>query len=110
MDLGEQVVHLGRSGTHDYWRVDEPSGPHDLLDDLRGLLALVVRRRSRHEHGLAYHRLELVEAQRPVVERRRKAKAVLDQVFLARAIALVHPAKLRDRDVALIDDHERVGW
>src|SRR4051812_21434855 len=109
MDLGEQVVHLRRSRTHDHRRVDEPGGSHSLLDDLRGLLALVVGRFSRYEYGLPNHRLELVEAQRPVVERRRKAKAVLDQVFLARAIALVHPAKLRDRDVALIDDHERIG-
>src|SRR2546425_7377840 len=48
------------------------------------------------------------EAQRPVVERRGQAKAVFDQVFLARAVALVHATELRDGDVALVDDHQRV--
>ena len=32
---------------------------------------------------------------------------VVDEVLLARAVALVHPADLRDRHVALVDEHQR---
>ena len=46
--------------------------------------------------------------ERPVVERRRQAEAVVDQVLLARAVAAVHAAELRDGHVALVDDHQRV--
>jgi hypothetical protein len=47
--------------------------------------------------------------QRPVVQRRRQAEAVFDQVLLARAVALVHAADLRNGDVRLVDEHQRVG-
>ncbi len=107
-DLGHQVVHLGRGGPHDDLRIDEPGRTGNLLDDLPRFAVLVFRRRRRDEHGLAHHAFELVEAQRPVVERRGQAKPVVDEVFLARAIALVHAAELADRDVALVDDHQRV--
>ncbi len=70
---------------------------------------LVVGRRRRDEDRLRQELLELVEAQRPVVERRRQAKAVVDQVLLARAVAPVHAADLRNRDVRLVDEHQRVG-
>ncbi len=51
--------------------------------------------------------LELVEAQRPVVERRWQAEAVVDQILLACPVALVHAADLRDRHVALVDEDQR---
>ncbi len=51
---------------------------------------------------------ELVEAQRPVVERRREAEAVVDERLLARAVALVHPADLRHRLVRLVDEDQHV--
>src|SRR2546422_7562309 len=35
-------------------------------------------------------------------------RSVFHQVFLARAVALVHATELRDGDVALVDDHQRV--
>ena len=41
--------------------------------------------------------------------RRRQPEAVLDEHFLARAIAGVHAANLRNRLVALVDDRERIG-
>ena len=45
---------------------------------------------------LAEPLLELLEVERPVVERRGQAEAVLDQRLLARAVAVVHAAHLRD--------------
>ena len=52
--------------------------------------------------------LELVELQRPVVERAGQPEAVLDQRFLAAAVAEVHAADLRQRDVRFIDDEQEV--
>ena len=52
---------------------------------------------------------ELVEAQRPVVDRERQPEAVRDERLLARAVALVHAADLRDGLVRLVDDDEEVA-
>ena len=52
--------------------------------------------------------LELLERQRPVVERRGEAEAVLDEVRLARAVAVGHRPQLRERDVALVDHEQEV--
>src|SRR5258706_15165723 len=72
------------------------------------MLAFVFRRRGGYENRLRRDFLELVEAQRPVVERARQAKTVVDQVFLPGAIAFIHAAYLRNGDVALVDDHQRI--
>ena len=52
--------------------------------------------------------LELLEVQRPVVHRRRQAEAVVDQRLLAGAVAVVHAAHLRHRDVRLVDEQQPV--
>ena len=51
---------------------------------------------------------ELLEGLRPVVERARQAEAVVDQRLLARAVALVHAADLRDGLVGLVDEADEV--
>ncbi len=109
MNFGKQIVDLAGSRSHQDLGIDQTGRPHHLFHHLRRFLALVLGRRRRDEDRLAHHRLELVETQRPVVESGRQAEAVLDQVLLARAVALVHPAELRNSDVALIDDHQGVG-
>src|SRR5581483_1000503 len=52
--------------------------------------------------------LELVEAERPAVERAREAEAVVDEHFLARAVAAIHAVELRGGLVRLVEDDERV--
>ncbi len=90
-------------------RIDQPGGPHHLLHDLRLVLLLVFGGRRGDEDRPPHHALELVEAQRAIVERRRQTKTVVDQVFLARTVAAIHAADLRYGDVALVDDHQRVA-
>ena len=109
VDLGEEVVHLGRCGTHLDVGVDEPRGTNELLHHLSRVPLFVGSRRRGHEDRLGGEAFELVEAQRPVVERRREPESVLDQRFLARAVAAVHAPELRHGDVALVDEQERVG-
>ena len=64
--------------------------------------------RRAHVDRLVDGRLELLEGQRPVVERRRQAEAEVDQDLLARPVVLVHPDDLRDRHVRLVDDEQPV--
>ncbi len=53
-------------------------------------------------------RLELLERQRPVVERRRQAEPEVDQDLLAGPVVLVHADDLRDGHVRLVDDQQPV--
>ena len=108
-DLGEEIVHLPAHRPHVDRRIDQPGRPDDLLDHHAArLVQLVGPRRRRHEEQLADALLPLLEIQRPVVERRRQAEAVGDEHLFARPVAGVHPADLRHRLVALVDDRERV--
>src|SRR5215208_4266567 len=108
-DLRKQIVHLCARRTHDDDRIDQARGTHDLLYYLRLVPRFVVGRCRRHEHRLRHHALELLEHERSIVERARQAEPVLDQVLLARAVAAIHPADLRDGYVAFIDDHQRMA-
>ena len=109
-DLGEQVIDLGDGGTHLDPGVDEARRTHDLLNHLaRTLLELVGCGRRRDEDAAAHLALELVEAERAVVERGRKTEAVVDERLLARAVAAVHAAELSHHHVALVEEHDAVG-
>ena len=54
------------------------------------------------------HRVPFLEAQRPVVHARRQPEAVFGQRRLAAEVAAIHAAELRDGDVALVDENQRV--
>ena len=85
-----------------------PGGPDDLLGDVDAVGQLELARGGAHEDELRHLVEELVEAQRPVVERARQAEAVVDQLLLARLVALGHGADLRQRHVRLVDEAEEV--
>ena len=70
---------------------------------------VVIARRGADIDRLVDMLLELIETQRAVVQRRGQAEAVADQHFLARAVALIHAAHLRQRHVALVHDQQPVG-
>ncbi len=70
---------------------------------------LVRAGRRRDEHRLPDLCEELVEAQRPVVERRRQPEAEVDERLLARAVALVHATDLGHGLVRLVDEADEVG-
>ncbi len=51
---------------------------------------------------------ELIDHKRPVIQGGGQAKSVGNECRLARSIALVHAAGLRDGDMALVDEHQVV--
>ena len=86
-----------------------PVGPDELLGDVAlAALELVRPRRRAHVDRLVDGRLELLERQRPVVERRRQAEPEVDEDLLAGPVVLVHADDLRDRHVRLVDDEQPV--
>ena len=108
-DLVHQVVYLVLRGAHVYLRIEQPRRTDKLFhhDPFR-LLQLVVGRRGRHVDHLMDKAVELLEAQRTVVEGGREAEAVLHEVGLAGTVAAVHGGDLRYAHVALVDDHQVV--
>ncbi len=106
--FGKKIIDLGGCRAHGHLGIDQAGRAHHLLDHLRRLPRLVAGGRRRDENRLAHHALELVEPERPIVERRRQPEAVIDQVFLAGTVAAVHAPELTDGDVTLVDDHQRV--
>ncbi len=72
------------------------------------IFQFVLTRCCGHEDHARHVLLELVELQGPVIVRAREPEPVIDQGFLARAVAVVHAVELRNHLVALIDDHQEV--
>ena len=109
-DTSEEIVDLPLHGLHLDAGVDEARRADDLLHDLASrLLKLVRGRRRRHVESLSDALEPLLELQRPVVEGRGEAEAVLDERLLAGPVAVVHGSHLRERLVALVDDRQVVG-
>ncbi len=107
-DLVQQVVDLVLRRAQLDLGIDDPGRADQLLGDRVRVPELERARRRGHEHHLRHLLQELVEAQRPVVERRGQAEAEVDERLLARAVALVHAADLRDRLVRLVDEDDEV--
>ena len=107
-DLVQQVVDLVARLAQLDLRVDQEGRADQLFADDRRVAQLERAGRRRHEHELRNLPEELVEAQRPVVECRRQTEAVVDERLLARAVAFVHPADLRDGLVRLVHEDDEV--
>ena len=73
-----------------------------------GFFQLVLTGRCRDKDHIPHVLLELVELQGPVVVRAREPEPVIDQGFLARAVAVIHAVELGNHLVALIDDHQEI--
>ena len=108
MDLGDEIVDLSLDGAHVDLRVGETRRADDLLGDLARARALVLAGCGGNVYDLIYPLLEFLKLQRAVIERRRQPEAVFNERFLARTVAVVHGAHLRQRDVRFVDEHEKV--
>ena len=109
LDLADQVVHLAVGRAHRDLGIHQPGRPDQLLHEhAAAALELERGRCRRHVDALADAGVELLEAQRPVVERAGQAEPEVHQRLLARAVAVVHAAHLRDRLVALVDHQQEI--
>ena len=108
LDLIEQVVDLAAYGAHINLGIKQSCRTNDLFHVVLRDAQLIVARRGRHIDELRNPRLELVKAQRTVVQGRGQTEPVLDQRNFTRAVAFVHAANLRDRHMALIYDAQHV--
>ena len=106
--LVDDVVDLAGARAHDDLRVQKARRADDLVHLRLAHALLVVARRGRYVDELRNALLELVEAQGAVVQAAGQTEAVFGQGDLAGAVALVHAADLRHRDVGLVDDAEEV--
>jgi hypothetical protein len=85
-----------------------PVGTDDLLRHDGGSPQLDRRRRRGDVEGLPCDAIELLDALGPVVEGRGQAETEVHERLLARAVAVVHAADLRNGGVALVDHEEEV--
>ena len=107
-DLGEQVVDLALRRADDDLGVDQARRPHDLLDHRGRDLELVGDGVADRNTTWLTRSTNSSNLQRAVVGRRRQPEAVLDELLLAAAVALVLAVELRDGHVALVDDQQVV--
>ncbi len=108
-DLVKQIVNLAAHRPHFDLGIGEAGRTNDLLDDdAAGFRQFIRSGRRGNINKLIGPPLELFECQWPVVHGRRKAKAILDEVFFSRPVAVIHAAKLRHRLMAFVDEHQRV--
>ena len=106
-DLVEQIVDLAAYGPHFHLRIGESGRPDDLFDnDTAGLRQFVRTRRCGNIDELIRTFLEFLECEGAVVQRGRQPESVFNEVFLSRAIAVVHTPKLGRRLMALVDKHQ----
>ena len=71
-------------------------------------LQLIVGRSCADVEHLRSQAFEFLEFQRTVVKRRRQTEAIFHKIHLAREVAAIHRAALRQSDVALVNDGQEV--
>ena len=108
-DLVQQVVDLPLHRTDVEHRIEQSRWTDHLLHHHAfRQCELELARCRRHVDHARHEAHELLEHQRTIVQRTRQAEAVVDERELARAVAVVHRAHLRQRHVRLVDHHEIV--
>ena len=106
--FAQKVVDLPLDRTDRNLGIDEPRRTDDLLGDDRRAVQFVACGRCGHADDLRHALHELLEFQRAVVPRARQTEAVFDERILSCAVAAEHPADLRQRDVAFVDEHQKI--
>ena len=99
-----QIIYLPLHRTDIYLRVQKPRRADYLLCPQKLMLRLIYVRGRGNEHHLVDMAFKFFKVQRPVVQRRGQAEAVIHQCLLSGTVARVHAAYLRYRNMRLIND------
>ncbi len=107
--LADEVVNLIERRPHlDGW-IDKSGWAQHLLDDPGAGFHLVIGRRRGYKHDLIDAFLEFTEIKGAVVERGGQPESILNEIHLARSVALEHAADLRNGDMRFIDEHDVIA-
>src|SRR5262245_29633015 len=98
-DLGQQIVYLPLGVPDTDLGVEQARWADDLLSDHSAVLILEGTGRRRHEDCLVCVLQKLIPGERPVIEGRGQAEAIIHEHLLASTVAVEHPANLWQRDV-----------
>ncbi len=99
----QKIVNLAFDRTNFHRRINQAGGTNDLLHHHAGRFRQLIRAgRGGDVDDLIGALFKFFKLQRPIIERRRQAEAILHQVFLARAIAVPHAMQLRNGLVRFI--------
>ena len=109
LDFADGVIDLSERGPDVEDGVEQACRADELLDDFAlGLFDLAVARGRGDIDDLVDEGFEFLEIERAVVECGRQPEAVIDEDLLARPVAPVHAADLRDADMAFVNDEQEV--
>ena len=107
-DFSDQVVDLPVHRAHVDLGIQKSRRADDLLGPEQLVRFLVGTRRRAHEEHLVDVSLKFLEIQRPVVQRRRQAEAILHQSRLAGPVAVIHGADLGNGHMGLVHDDQKI--
>jgi len=106
-NFSQQIVDLARHRTNFHRRVKQTGRTNKLLDHhSTGTEQFRFTRGGADADNLRDHLLELLESERPVIERRREPESMLDQNIFTGTVSPVHPPYLRKRHMRLINNNE----
>ena len=107
--FSQEIVDLPLGRSHLDDRIHQTGRTNNLLNHFSCRVPqLIGARRRGHIHRLRETLFKLGKLERPVIDRRRQSKTVLDQGPLPRIIPLVHPADLGNRRMRFVHDQQKV--
>src|SRR5580704_6900382 len=106
-DFLQQIVHLPLHRAHLDFRIDQARGTDHLFHyDSRRARQFVGTGSCRDIDHLIGAMLELLEIERAIIQSRGHAKTEVDQSLLPGAVAMIHPAHLRNGLVRFVDEEQ----
>ena len=108
IDFTYKVVDLSFHRADRDLRIQKSCRADDLFRPKQFVISLIIRWSCRYKHHLIDLALELPEIQGPVVQGGRQTEPIFHQCGLAGSVARIHPPHLRQRNMRLVDNDEKI--